>query len=295
MSPSHELPTIKGVLSEAASFFAKRGIENAPLEAQVLLAHVLGWERARLLSRLNEPLDEESRQRFQILVRKRGEGYPLQYLTGHQEFMSLDFVVTPQVLIPRDDTEVLVQAALDLKGSFPGKANLVDVGTGSGIVAVALKKYWPEAQIFAVDISPEALAVARLNAQRHGADVHFFQGDLLQPFLAGGESSTSFHLVVSNPPYIPSKILPTLQKEVTFEPKIALDGGEDGLKFYRRLVREAWQVLDPGGWLLVEIGWDQGERVKKLFAAQGYSAVQILPDWAGRSRVVKGQKPITIA
>lgn len=284
--------TIKAALLEAAAYLKNQGLESPGLEAQVLLAHVLGWDRVRLLSRLEKSLDEKNRDHFQKLVHKRGMGYPLQYLTGHQEFMSLDFLVTPQVLIPRDDTEILVQAALDLKKALPEKVQLVDVGTGSGVVAVTLKKYWPQAQVFAVDISEEALQVAQQNAQRHQVFIHFLPSDLLQTFLTGGKGKTFFHLVVSNPPYIPSSHLPTLQKEVTFEPALALDGGQDGLKFYRRLVQEGWQVLYPGGWLLVEIGWDQGPAVEELFLRQGYRQVKILPDFQGRHRVVLGQKPI---
>ncbi|WP_227762574.1 peptide chain release factor N(5)-glutamine methyltransferase [Zhaonella formicivorans] len=308
-------PTAKKELAWAVPFLHRSGILNARLEAEVLLAHALGWTRAKLLGHLPETIGEAEQRRFREMVKKRAEHYPLQYLTGCREFMSLDFAVNEHVLIPRDDTEILVQAVLGLKRRVPLAAKIVDVGTGSGIIAICLKKFWPEAQVFAVDISEKALKVAKRNAEKHSVEITFVHGDLLQPFLPQRTACTTnnqqpttnnynnsqqlttnnyheaggFDIVVSNPPYIPAGNVPHLQPEVTFEPVTALAGGEDGLAFYRRLARESKNVLDRGGWLALEIGSDQGADVKKILASQGFSEIEILDDYANLERVIIGR------
>lgn len=282
-------PVIRDALLLAVQFLRRAGIPQPRLEAELLLAHVLEESTLRVITHDERPLTPAQWETYQQVVRQRGSGYPLQYITGRQEFMSLMFKVTPQVLIPRSDTEVLVETVLALKGDFAGRpCRILDVGTGSGAIAVSLAFYWPEAQVTAVDLSPGALAVARENARRHGVQVEWVQGDGLTPFLAAGRQ---FDLIVSNPPYIPSPQLSSLQREVQHEPALALDGGPDGLRFYRRLAGEAPGCLAPGGYLALEIGWDQGEAVKVLLLAAGFQAVTVHPDYAGRDRVVTGRWP----
>lgn len=284
MTNRKEPPTIKDELKWAVSFLTLNKIANPQLEGEVLMAKALNWERVKVLAHLFDPISETSRQLFRSLVKKRGTGYPLQYLTGKQEFMSLEFLVTPAVLIPRNDTQVVVETVLSLKEQVGDSPKIVDVGTGSGAIAIAIKKFWPGSQLSAVDISPEALQVAKSNAQKHQVEIDFYQGDLLTPFL----NRQTFDLIVSNPPYIPTGDIKGLQVEVTREPFLALDGGPDGLDYYRRLAKMAPTCLKKGGWLVVEIGYDQGEKVKAIFEEEGFSEVKIAQDYAGLDRVVWG-------
>jgi release factor glutamine methyltransferase len=286
VSKGREPLTIKQELEWAVPFLNANHIENPRLEAEVLMAKVLGWERIKVLTHLFDPISETASLGFRNLIQKRATGFPLQYLTGKQEFMSLDFLVTPQVLIPRDDTEVVVETVLNLKALVKPCPAIVDLGTGSGIIAVTLKKHWPQAKVFAVDISSEALAIAKNNAQRHQTEIAFFQGDLLAPF----KGKNTFDIIVSNPPYIPRDQIKALQIEVTKEPSLALDGGLDGLDYYHRLAQTAPRYLVQGGWLVVEIGSDQGPDVKAIFEENRFSQVKIVKDYAGRNRVVFGVK-----
>ncbi|MDS1030352.1 peptide chain release factor N(5)-glutamine methyltransferase [Bacillota bacterium LX-D] len=286
MAINNEPPTVKTELSWAVPFLQKSSISSARLEAEVILAYVLSWDRVKLLTNLFSKIDSAKQQSFRKLVGQRATHYPLQYLLGRQEFMSIEFQVNPSVLIPRDDTGILVEEVLKLKGKTPLNSRIVDVGTGSGAIAVALKRFWTEAQVSAVDISAQALEVARENSARAGVKIDFVQGDLLQPFL---KENSKFDIIVSNPPYIPTEQLPLLQPEVTYEPHLALDGGTDGLVFYRRLAEEAPKLLASGGWLAMEIGCEQSESVAKLLAGK-FTNIQTFKDYAGLERVVLAKK-----
>lgn len=279
-------PAAGEALQQAVFYFQEHGILNPRLEAEVLLSHLLGLNRAGLLARLDQILIGEVWANFCLLVRKRGEGEPLQYLVGKQEFMSLEFKVTPAVLIPRGETELLVEKVLGLREdleSIKRIVRIVDVGTGSGAIAVSLAYYWPGAQVHAVDISRQALEVARENAFRHQVKVKFFQGDLLEPFL---KQEKKFEIIISNPPYIPTSLLKTLPREVSREPVLSLDGGEGGLEPYRRLAPQAASLLSPGGFLALEIGWDQGNRVREILKKEGFSQIDLLQDYGGRDRII---------
>lgn len=252
--------------------------ETPRLEAEVLLAHVLHTSRAWLLAHLDHPLDPNQLTNYQTMLARRASGYPLPYLTGHVEFYGLDFEVTPDVLIPRPETETLVELALARR-----PATVIDVGTGCGCIAIALAVRLPQATVYATDVSPAALAVARRNADRHHvADrVHFLAGDLLAP-CAG-----PVDLVVSNPPYVAEHEFAALPLSVReHEPRLALDGGPDGLAVIRRLLAQAPTRLKPGGALLIEIGAGQGEAAAQL-ARQYFEAVRVHPDLAGRDRVLE--------
>jgi release factor glutamine methyltransferase len=270
---------------------ATQGVETARLDAEVLLGHTLGTTRAGVYARLAAPLSPFQSAQFWRLVQRRARREPLSYLTGVREFWSLDFVVTQEVLIPRPETELLVETSLQLlaHASAPRKAaRIVDLGTGSGCIAIALATELPNAEIWALDISPTALAIAQRNAQRHGVSerIHFRQSDLLA---ALADLSAPVDLIVSNPPYIVRSELPTLQPEVrNWEPQSALDGGEDGLTFYRRLSDEAQAYLHAGGWLVLELGAGQAPEVRALLHAQGqwrWSERFSKQDYAGHERV----------
>lgn len=264
------------------------------LDAELLLAHTLGWPRARVLAERRHAPSPEQAAAFAALVARRARGEPVAYLVGHKEFYGLDLEVTPATLIPRPETEALVELALaearrllhtrsDAAG-WPG-LTIADIGTGSGAIAIALATHLPEALVYAVDLSPEALAVAGRNVTRHGLQerVRLLQGDLLAPL------PEPVDLIVSNPPYtIYDDIAPDVR---AYEPRLALDGGPNGLAIYRRLLAMAPAALRPYGALLLEIGAWQGRAVAALAqAALPDAEVRVHPDLAGRDRVVVARR-----
>ena len=273
--------SIKQVLREAATRL--RPVTDVPrLEAEILLAHVLGTSRTAVLAHPERALTTSQRAHYQDLIRRRAFGYPLPYLTGHTEFYGLAFEVTPEVLIPRPDTETLVDLALARE-----PATVVDVGTGSGCIAVSLAVHLPEALVYAVEISSAALAVAQRNVERHGVAerIRLMIGNVLSP------RPGPVDLIVSNPPYVPTGKCASLPASVRdHEPRLALDGGLDGLEIIQRLMAQAPAVLRPGGGLLVEIGADQGKAA--VYLARTYfpdATIRVRPDLAGRDRVLEVQ------
>ncbi|NLW07863.1 MAG: peptide chain release factor N(5)-glutamine methyltransferase [Clostridia bacterium] len=268
-------------LRTAARRFATAGLDQPRLEAEVLLAWASGYSRPQLLARLEEELAAATVLRFWQAVERRAGGYPLQYLTGKQEFMSLEFTVNPAVLIPRQDTEIVVTAVLQrLQDS--GNYSIADCGTGSGAIVLSLAHYLPCSFFYATDISAAALAVARQNASRLGLAerVVFIQGDYLAPL-----KGLKFDVITANPPYIAAEDLDRLPVEVQFEPRQALNGGPDGLNAYRRILPQAAPLLKKGGFLALEIGYNQGEAVRELAAATGaYRDLAVLSDYGGRDR-----------
>jgi release factor glutamine methyltransferase len=276
------------LLEWTARFFAEKGAEFPRLDAEVLLAHAQGCRRIELYTRYEEPATDKVRATFRELVRRRVEGCPVAYLVGRKEFYSLEFEVGPAVLIPRPDTETLVMACLELAKPLPNPA-VLDVGTGAGNIAVAVATQHRGAQLTATDISPDALAIARRNADRHGvaARVRFLEGDLLAPLRAG----EVFDFILSNPPYIAREDLPRLEPGVRqYEPHLALDGGPGGYQVIDRLIDQARTHLKPGGYLIVEIGAPQEEVVRRLVAARpGYELAPTIRDYAGHPRVVKAR------
>lgn len=248
----------------------------------MLLAHVLGVSRTTLLAHPERNLTTNQLTDYRTLVRRRASGYPLPYLTDHMEFYGLKIEVTPEVLIPRPETETLVDLALARQ-----PATIVDVGTGSGCIAVALAVHLPQATVCAIDLSPAALVVARRNVERHGvADrVRLIAGDVLTPRPSPAE------LIVSNPPYVSTSdcaLLPISIRD--HEPRLALDGGTDGLTIIQRLLTQAPAVLEPGGAILIEIGADQGEAASLLASTYfPQAAIRVHPDLAGHDRVLEIQ------
>lgn len=279
--------TVGSIIAKTVPFFKERALPNPRLEADLLLAGVLKLPRVKLYSDWDRPLEPGEIQQYREAIVKRVQGWPLAYLTGKKSFLSWDFDVTPAVLIPRPETEILVETVVDL---VKGRQDLcgVDVGTGSGIIAITLAKLLPGSKWYAIDLSPEALAVAEANAAQLGVDqqICFLKGDLLGPLMASGES---YDMVVSNPPYVPSATIETLQPEVRREPSVALDGGPDGLDIYRKLLPQAKELLTDDGICAVEHGWDQRDALENLFKDSGFISKSI-SDLAGLDRIIIGHK-----
>lgn len=283
MTEKSEKWTVLKVLSWTKGYLAEKGVENARLESEWLLSAATGLDRVGLYVNYEKPLTERELAVIRGMVARRARREPLQYILGTQEFRGLDFAVTPAVLIPRHDTEVLVEAAL---ARAQGAQRVLDIGVGSGCIAVALTKGLPDAEVWGVERSPGALSLARENAERHGVKVTLFEGSLFEPF--PGER---FHLVVSNPPYIPTGELDTLQPEVRdYEPRLALDGGPDGLDCYRAIIPAAPDHLVTGGWLLFEVGAGQAEAVRVMFERTGrFTELFAAKDASLIERVVGGR------
>jgi release factor glutamine methyltransferase len=284
--------TVGRLLTWTTDFLKKRGSESPRLDAEVLLARVLGWPRVQLYTHFEEEVGPRARGEYRELVRRRAEGAPVAYLVGRKEFYSLPLKVSPAVLIPRPDSEFVVVEFLNAARGHPSP-RCVDVGTGSGCLALACAHEHTGATFFAVDVSPDALAVARANAETLGLGgrVQFREGSLLDPVVAEGP----FDVIVSNPPYIPTDVIPTLEPGVRdFEPRAALDGGPDGLGVVGPLIAQAVPLLNPGGHLILEIGTDQEAPVRALLAAQ--PALKLAPtvrDHANHPRVVRATKVLS--
>lgn len=310
---------LREAVREATAELEAAGIDSPRLAAEVLLLHAVGRDRSFLFAHPEYELSVDEEARARELVARRAAGEPPQYLTGHQEFWGLDFQVTPAVLIPRPETEILVEKAVELAqrsprtplkpkeglNGAPGESQvssaalcepgahsasrplkIIDVGTGSGAIAVALAHSLPQAEVQAVDLSPEALEVAAENARRLGVRVSFQQSDVL----ASVECDGTFDFVVSNPPYVGLNEADKVQQMVKdYEPHLALFAGDEGLTVIRRLIPQSRAALRPGGWLLMEVGWSQSQAVLALLA--GWDEVQAIPDLAGIPRILAARKP----
>ena len=269
---------IAATLRKAAQRLRTRHVHAPELTARVLLADLLDRDQAWLVAHSDDEIEHSLRKRYEEAVRRRCEGVPMQYIREFQEFYGLDFHVNPDVLIPRPETEHVVEAAL--RRIRPGDL-VLDVGTGSGAIAISLAKHAPSATVLASDISPAATRVAKFNAARLDARVRFFLGDV-----TGAIGASHVDVLVSNPPYVPLRDAPGLQAELRHEPAVALFGGEDGLGVIRRLAADARRVLKPGGWLLAEIGFGTREAVAALLDRSQWQRPDFLPDLAGIDRVV---------
>jgi release factor glutamine methyltransferase len=288
--PEMKMATVDEALRRAAERLAEAGIEDAAWQAERLLRHVSGWDRAAVVSRAGEPLPPEAVARLEALVGERVRRRPLQHLTGTQAFWRHEFVVTPDVLIPRPETELLVETALELLRGCPSP-RIVDVGTGSGCIALSLAADRPDARVFATDASAAALEVASENARRLGlADrVRFHHGDLLAPL---EEAQGSLDLIVSNPPYVDPADLPSLSPEVRdHEPRTALLARDPPYGVYRRLAAQAFPRLRGGGFLAVEVGRGMAAEVANALAAAGFETPAFRRDLQGIDRVVTTRTP----
>lgn len=269
-------------------YLAKKGCESAELETQVLMSHALQCSRIELFTRQDEEATEEGRALLRDLIRQRAEGCPVAYLVGHKEFFSLSFAVTPDVLIPRPDSEWLVYECQRLAKGM-SEPSILDLGTGSGCLAVALAHQIPGAKVLAIDISADALLVAKGNAEKHGVSerITFLEGDLYSP-VPNGEK---VDFIVSNPPYIRTAEIETLQREIReHEPRLALDGGEEGFGVFDRIVEQASEHLKPGGYLIIEIGADQEDQAREKITTQGsFELAKTIHDANGLARALQAR------
>jgi release factor glutamine methyltransferase len=281
---------LKEALDNAIEYLTSRDVGSPRMNAELLLMFVLDCDRAYFFAHPERELTADEEDRYIEVVNERARGVPAQYIVGHQEFWGLDLIVNPSVLIPRPETEHLIETVVALAKSHPPSASpfkIVDVGTGSGAIALALAQEFPTSEIHASDLSPDALEVARANAARLRFDgVQFHQSDVL----ADLRRDQSFDFVVSNPPYVAlteeDKVQDVVKK---FEPRVAVFAGKHGLDVIRRLIPQSWEALRPGGWLLMEIGYSMSEAVMNLL--DDWDDVHSVPDLQGIPRVIVGRKP----
>lgn len=290
--PQSEGPwTVERVLHWTRGYFERKQVDSPRLSAELILAHVMGLSRIKLYTNYLQPLSESQLSELRDLVKRAAEHEPIAYLTGRAWFFNLEFEVGPAVLIPRPDTETLVEQVLSIIRHTPGfeSPRILDLCTGSGAIAVAVAHHAPTSQIVATDISPEALLIANQNIRRHHLQdrITLLQGDLLgalEPYI----DKTPFDLVVSNPPYIPTEKISQLPRNVRdYEPRQALDGGADGLDLHRRILHQSGNRLRPGGRILLEIGYDQQEAALTMIRQyDAYGDERVLRDYAGNPRVL---------
>ena len=291
--------TVAEALVEGTGVLSQMGMESARLDAELLLGTVLGWKREQLYINNEITLDVAHRSLFLAFLQRRAQWEPMAYITGHREFWSLDFILTPGVLVPRPETEVLVEETLrqleqmERRGkpaTSESKYRILDLGTGSGAIAVSLAKERTDVEIWATDLSQAALEIARSNSQHHGVNdrIHFVDGDIFKPV----EGHLGFfHGIVSNPPYVSRREMENLSRDVRWEPMLALDGGYDGLHLYRRIIPRGHFYLKDGGFMALEMGPDMGEVLCTCFGSVGlYSDPSIRQDYAGRDRVISARK-----
>lgn len=281
---AEEIWTIGKILKWTEEYFAKAGLDTPRLDAEVLLCHVLHKERIHLYVHFDQPLSKEELAQFKAYIKERVQHKPVAYIVGYKDFMGLEFKVTADTLIPRPDTEILVEAVISRLKTGDDTGIIADIGTGTGAICLSLLNYLTSLRAVTVDISTKALAVAKENAQRLGlADrIEFYQGDLLEPIKDG-----QFTAIVSNPPYIPEGDIAALAADVKdYEPISALVAGPDGLDCYRRLVAEAGALLRAGGFLAMEIGINQREPLEQLAQGMGWGKVEVIKDLAGIDRVL---------
>lgn len=278
--------TLKEAYEYGRKKLMKASISDADLDAWYLLEYVTGISRAEYFMDMMRRMEQDQEMRYRECIKIRESHTPLQHITGVQEFMGLEFCVSEQVLVPRQDTEVLVEQVLqDLKQCDRQGQKILDMCTGSGCVLLSIMKLCKDCDMtgVGVDVSETALDVAKKNAEKLHADVLFLQSDLF------GKVEERFDMIVSNPPYIPTRVIEELEEEVkSHEPYLALDGKEDGLYFYRKIVEESPKYLNKGGKLYFEIGHDQGEAVSRLMIQEGFETVTVKKDLAGLDRVVFG-------
>ena len=295
-SPHKISVTLRSVLREAAETLSSNHIEQARLESEILLAHFLGLRKEDIIIYSDQELTDPQEEKFQQLVERRCRKEPLAYIVGHREFWSLEFKVNPKVLIPRPETEGVIERLLNLAGDETSEKviRMLDVGTGSGILAIVAALEFPKARITAVDNSGDALEVARENALRHqvAERIEFLEMDLMRDWDL--PKNDLYDYILSNPPYIPSRELKQLMPDVRdYEPREALDGGPDGLACYRCIVANAFPYLKPGGHLIFEVGDDQAEPVQQSLQAHGgLDEIEIVQDLSGRDRVVSARRAL---
>lgn len=288
--------TIKSLLQEGIEILNEGDFKTPLLDAQLILCYTLNVDKLYIYTHRDDKVSDEAVDKFFEFINRRKEGYPIQYIIGRQEFMGLNFNVAEGVLVPRPDTEILVEKVIEIvNNSFlkdKKRVNIVDIGTGSGAIALSLAYYLKNAFVYSIDISKKALEVAVKNCKKFEVQdrVLFLEGDLFKP-LSTLNVENNIDIIVSNPPYIPTDEIEELQIEVSkYEPRIALDGGKDGLDYYREIVKGLSKYLTNHGVVAFEIGYNQGQDVKKFLEDSGlFKKIEIIKDLAGHDRVVVGE------
>lgn len=274
--------TLKEVLDEGIKYLAYKNIDDGQVDAWHLFSHVINMKRAEYILHRDDKIKDSLYGEYMELIRARGNHRPLQYIIGHQDFLGLEIRVNEHVLIPRLDTEVLVDEIMKLS---KGK-DVLDLCTGSGCIIISLKRFGNINRAVGVDISKEALVLAKENANINNVDIDFIESDLFT------KVEGKYDIIVSNPPYIAKEDIKTLSKEVRdHEPHLALDGKDDGLFYYKEIINKVKQYLKPKGYIFFEVGYDQAKRVKDLLAAKGIQEIELIKDLAGLDRIVKGRFP----
>ena len=280
--------TIEELLAQATRILKENKITTARLDAEVILADLLGWRRIDFIIKSKNSIEKSIEKQYLQRIKDRSLGKPVQYIIGQQEFMGLNFKVTPAVLIPRPDTEILVETAIEEAQNMHRPLSIVDIGTGSGAITLSLAHFIKGCHVHSVDVSLEASEIAQENARNLFLEekVTFYLGDIFTPL--GPDLQNNVDLLISNPPYIPREEINHLQREVRlFEPHLALDGGEDGLDFYRRLIQGGKKFLSPQGKMIFEVGHNQAEDVVQMMKEEGiFRRIEIKKDLAGIKRVV---------
>jgi len=287
-------PTLLSILKLAADYLDKKGVPGARLDAEVLLAHILEVDRIQLYVQHDRPLVSSELDQYRDAIASRAAGKPVAYITGEKEFLSHGFYVNEDVLIPRPETELLVETVIEkLQAVKERECYVLDLGIGSGVVAVCTALSVPGARVTAVDVSRPALDVARRNARCHGVSdsIQFLTGSMFSP-LDVNTYGGRFHAIASNPPYVPTCQLKHLPREIRlYEPRFALDGGSDGLSFYRRIAGRAHQYLRPGAWLCLELGTEQAGPVCDMVRQTGrYDEIELRKDYVGIERVLVARR-----
>ena len=291
----HKHWIVRDLLHVTAEYLGKKGIDSPRLTAEILLAHKLNVDRITLYLNFDQPLTENELSGYRTLIKRRLQREPLQYIVGIQEFWSLEFAVTPQVLIPRPETELLVEQAIERLKAVTSEENkmpsILDLGTGCGAIAISLAKAVQQVRLWATDISADALKLARLNAEKHGVSdkIKFLQGNLWEPLLDEG---VTFDIILSNPPYIGAEEFENLSPEVRdYEPRLALNGHKDGMTYIQTIILEAPVFMKPGGWIMLEMAPGQTEKALGLIGdIKDYGEKTRIKDYSHRYRVVMAQK-----
>lgn len=277
--------TYKEALGEATNYLKKYAVAEAEISAWQLMEFVWQINRSYYFGHADDIIKSGEQKQYMSLIHRRAKGEPLQYITNKAYFMGHEFYVNENVLIPRFDTEILVEEVGKL---IRPNDSILDMCTGSGCIAIALKLEFPKTTVAGADVSAKALTVARKNASDLEADVNFIESDLFEQ--VNNQTTGKYNIIVSNPPYIRSAVIDELMVEVKeYEPRLALDGTEDGLYFYRRIVAQAKDFLTADGYLAFEIGYDQGDELVAIMTDNGYQSIKVIPDLAGHDRVVIGQ------